>query len=677
MIRTHVTRVSIALVAAVALGGAREALSGQESEDPCLMCHTKPALFQTQEDPDRLVVTPQALAGSVHEMMGGSCVLCHQGMEYPHLEEPVQPTCSPCHADLEARYAASLHGYAVARGNPRAPTCASCHGGHDMLPSEDPSSPTHKVRLPNTCATCHGEAGLLTDQLVKLPQSFTAYTQSVHGKGNVRGIAAAASCADCHSTHDLRGVSDPESKIYPKNVASTCGQCHPDVQLAYEQSIHGRAVAAGVLDSPTCTECHGEHLILATDDPDAQTCGVNQANETCGGCHDDPIIIAKYNLEGGVVGSYLDSYHGWAARRGCETTASCVSCHTAHLVLPEEDPESTVHEDNVVETCEQCHVNANIEFARSYSHEAASLTRNPVNRIIRIIYLVLIVGVIGGMVLHNLVIMNYYLVKRRWEEENADGALVRFDRSQIVQHLLLTVSFIVLVITGFALRFPESWWVEGLMRIGMNEPARRNLHRIAAVVMIITSLLHMYYLFLTSRGRREFRALLPEFRDLVDMVNNLRFYTWRTKDEVRFGRYTYDQKGEYWALVWGTIIMIITGLVLWFPALTVKILPAVVVTASQTIHFYEAILATLAIVVWHFFFVIFHPEEYPMSWTWLTGKMSRASARKHHARWYEEEIATTTEVAAADLGIRASSAAFTLETGMPEAPEIPENSDDS
>ena len=678
MMRTLVTRVSIAVVVAVALGGSRGALSGQESEDPCLMCHTNPALFQTQEDPDRLVVTPEDLAGSVHEMMGGSCILCHQGMEYPHLEGPVQPSCSPCHTDLEARYANSLHGYAVARGNPRAPTCGSCHGGHDILSSEDPSSRTHKVRVVNTCASCHGEEGLLTDQLVRLPQSFTSYAESVHGRGAARGVAAAASCADCHSVHDLKSSADPESMIHPQSVAATCGQCHPDVQLDYEQSIHGRAVAAGVLDSPTCTGCHGEHLILSPEDPGAQTCGVNQARQTCGGCHDDPLIISKYNLQGGVVGSYLDSYHGWTSRRGCEATATCVSCHSAHLVLPEEDPASTVHADNIVETCGQCHENGDLRFAQSYDHRAASITQNPVNRIIRIIYLVLIIGVIGGMVIHNVVIMNYYLVKRRWEEAaNGDDQIVRFDRSQIVQHLLLTLSFVILVITGFALRYPEAWWVGWLAQIGMTEVVRGDIHRIAAVIMIATSLLHIHYLFLTSRGRREFKALLPEVRDLRDFINNIRFHTWRTEKEVRFGQYDYSQKAEYWALVWGTIIMILTGLILWFPALSVRFFPALVIPASQTIHFYEAILATLAIIVWHFFFVIFHPEEYPMSWTWLTGKMSRQSARKHHARWYEEEIATTPEAEAADLGIRASSAAFTLETGMPDTSETPENSEES
>jgi len=604
----------------------------------CLMCHSSAAMFAGREDAEQLVVDEAELARSVHGALGLSCVMCHQdltGSDFPHAAELEPPDCSGCHGGVVSTYQESIHGYALRRGNPRAPTCAECHGSHEILSSSNPRSPTHKVRLPGTCANCHGEAGLLTDQIVKLPQSFLAYAQSVHGRGAERGIAAAASCSDCHGVHNLRGGYDPESSINPMNVAQTCGQCHPDIELEYERSIHGRALATGVRDSPTCTDCHGEHLILSPRDPDARTCAGNLATQTCGPCHDDPIIIGKYNLKGGVVGSYVDSYHGWTSRRGCENTATCVSCHTAHLVLPAADSASTIHPANVVSTCGNCHEDADAEFAQSYTHDAASITGNPINRVIRQVYLWLIAIIIGGMVVHNLMIMNYFMVERRKEEESGKWVL-RFDRSQIIQHLLLTVSFVVLAITGFALRFPEAWWVDALAGLGMTEDLRSDLHRIFAVVLIFTSVYHMYYIFLTRRGRVEFRSIIPKWQDIKDLYNNVRYHTWKSGKKVEFARYDYSQKAEYWALVWGTILMIITGFVLWFPAATVKILPYWAVPAAQTIHYYEAWLATLAILVWHFFFVILHPEEYPMSWTWLTGKMSEESVKRHHARWHKE-----------------------------------------
>jgi len=238
---------------------------------------------------------------------------------------------------------------------------------------------------------------------------------------------------------------------------------------------------------------------------------------------------------------------------------------------------------------------------------------------------------------------------QRRKAEKGTPMVLRFDRFQIAQHLLLTVSFVGLVITGFALRFPDAWWVVYLSDLGMTEPVRSTVHRVMAVVMIFTSLLHGYYVFFMRRGRKEFHAMLPGPQDVVDLADNMKYHTGLSKRKARFGRYDYSQKAEYWALIWGTIVMILTGFVLWFPEQAVRIFPSIIVTASQTIHYYEAWLATLAIIVWHFFFVIFHPEEYPMSWTWLTGRMSRTSVEKHHARWYEEEI-TKGEEAEADKG---------------------------
>ncbi len=625
----------VGLLLAVLPSGGRA--QEQQDEDPCLMCHSMSAMFEATGEPDRYVVTPADLAGSIHGDLGLSCSSCHQNMAFPH-PEGAKASCSPCHSGIEARFAESLHGYALARGNPRAPGCPTCHGSHQILPSSDPRSPTHKVRLPTTCAECHGEGGLLTDQLVRLPQSFQQYAMSVHGQGTTRGVAAAASCADCHSVHDLKGAADPESRINPMNVASTCGQCHPDIQLQYDESIHGRALQAGVTDSPTCTDCHGEHLILSPKNPEAATCGARQATETCGECHNDPLIVSKYGLQEGVVGSYLDSYHGWASRRGCDITASCVDCHTAHSVLPAEDPASTVSQANVVTTCSQCHNRADEAFAASYNHRSASMTDNPVNRVIRSIYIWAIILIVGGMVVHNLLIMNFYMIKRRREQEGSGATVVRFTINEVLQHLTLTVAFVVLVITGFALRFPDAWWVEGLAAIGMTEVRRGDIHRAAAILLVLTSLYHAWYVLATRRGRIELKALLPTWSDAVDLWRNIRYHTFRSGRKVKFGRYDYMQKAEYWALVWGTLVMALTGIVLWFPTFTARLLPGILIPASQTIHYYEAWLATLAIIVWHFFFVILHPEEYPMSWTWITGKMTKQSAKTHHAKWYEEEV---------------------------------------
>ncbi|GAB4116765.1 MAG: cytochrome c3 family protein [Acidobacteriota bacterium] len=615
----------------------------QESET-CLECHGDASLV---EDPDsrRLYTDPAVLEASSHGFLG--CVDCHTDLAgvdpVGHDSELAPVDCSVCHPDVQAEYSTSLHAYALERGNTRAPGCTGCHGSHEInLPDELGPKRLHIVDM---CGRCHGDAGLLTDELVRLPAALQGYVQSVHGQALRRGIETAAVCSDCHGSHGLRGSLDPESRIHPLQVSATCGQCHQDIQQQYDQSIHGRALRAGITDSPTCNTCHGEHLVLAPSDRNSTTHAARLAHETCGRCHEDSRIIAKYGLADYVVETYVDSYHGWATRWDSPDAATCVRCHTAHWVLPTRDPKSTIHPDNVVATCRQCHADADAAFAVAYTHKTASPSANPVTQWIHWAYQLLIPAVIGGMLLHNAVIFLYYLLRKR-KLEREEGTVLRLDRNQIVQHLLLAVSFTVLVITGFALRYPDAFWVQPLAFVGMTESVRSTVHRVAAIVLLAAGFHHILYILLSRRGRSEWLAMIPRWRDAVDVVHNMGYYLGWRREKVRFGRYDYAQKAEYWALVWGTVVMAASGFVLWYPSVAVKIFPTWVVQASELLHFYEAWLAMLAIIVWHFFFTILHPDAYPMSWIWLTGRMSRHEAKEHHREWYEQLIREEEEQAA-------------------------------
>ncbi len=625
----------------------------QENE-MCLFCHADAGNFEGLEHAGQLTVTDEQIGNSVHGELGLQCVDCHMDLmgseDIPHAVDLQPVECGMCHYDVMETFNQSYHGYARERGNERAPTCASCHGSHEILRSTDPEAPTHRLHLTDTCAGCHGSEGLLTDQYVRLRMTVEQYSRSVHGNGDPAEDRGTAGCADCHGVHDLKGHADPESRINKVNVASTCGQCHGEAQIYYERSIHGRALQAGIWDSPTCNDCHGEHLILSPSNEEAKTYGSRLATETCGRCHDDPEIIAEYRMTEGVVGSYTDSYHGWAAKRGYENAATCVSCHSAHFVLPEADPLSSIHPDNLVMTCQACHKDADMNFALSYTHAATSITSNPINRAIRKIYLFLIIGVIGGMVLHNILILNFYLFERRKKLKDASW-IRRLDTTEVILHLLLAISFTLLVITGFALRFPETGWARFVTWLGMNEPVRSTLHRIAAVVLIGVSFSHVYSLIFTRRGRMQFRAMLPGFRDASDAIGTMKFYTWMSRTQPGADRYDYTQKAEYWALIWGTAVMALTGFVLWFPVQAAKIFPSWIVMVSQTIHYYEAWLATLAIIVWHGFFTIVHPREFPMSWTWITGRMPLEDARHHHSRWYEDVVSGREKEELLDLDV--------------------------
>lgn len=613
--------------AACLLIGLLSPIGFAQDDDTCLACHADS-------------ITEEQHLASLHGSIGLTCVDCHADLagfdDFPHPEVLQPAACGECHSDVQEVFADSLHGYALERGYAKAPTCVSCHGSHDIRAGSDPDSVTNPSRLQEICASCHGTAGLLTNQIVKSAQTMSSYSRSVHGPDGEAGKRGAATCTDCHSVHDLRGVDDPRSRIHRSNIAKTCGACHGEVEAEYEKSIHGLATRVGVRDSPTCTDCHGEHLILAPSDPDSPTNASHLATAACGSCHNDPVIIAKYNLRGDVVGSYVDSYHGWATGRGYASAATCVSCHTAHSVLPATHAESTISPDNLVQTCRQCHEGVDERFASSYTHKTLSITANPINRWIRNVYWTMIAVVIGGMIAHNLVILNFYAARRR-RNQKVLPTVLRLDRLQLAQHALMACSFIVLAITGFALRFPDAWWVKWLSALGMHEQLRANVHRVAGAIMVLVAIGHVFYIVVVRRGRREFRAMLPARGDFKEALDSLSYYTWRRAKPADFGRYDYTQKAEYWALVWGTVLMVVTGAVLWFPRLAVKFVPAWAVTASQTVHYYEAWLAVLSIVFWHLFFVLFHPAEYPMNWTWLTGKMTARRVEEHHPRWYREE----------------------------------------
>lgn len=563
------------------------------------------------------------------------CYRCHTGHQVYQQQGRNRATCGGCHEKIEQEYEVSLHGYALSRGIKDAPDCTGCHGEHRILAANNPQAPIHRRNIHKTCGKCHGESPVMAEGLIRMPRAAMTYESSVHGQAMSRGIEKAATCLDCHGDHSLKGAGDPSSKINVKNIAATCGNCHPTIRQEYLSSIHGRALKVGITDSPTCTGCHGEHQIMSPQDPRSPTSPSRQAEETCARCHNNPTIIAKYGLEGTVVKTYEDSYHGLAVKWQSRRAATCVDCHTSHDVQPQQDSTSTVNAASVVQTCSKCHPGASVNFATSYTHARLGRLESPINVAVRNVYIILLIIIIGGMVIHNMIILNWHMIRAKRKQETGQ-TITRFDKTQIVQHLVLTVSFIGLSLTGFALKFSDAWWVRLLNYLGMAEALRGTLHRVFAVFLVSFSVFHIGYIIMSRRGREEFLALMPTVKDARDVLGSLLYHLGLSKSKPRFGRYEYSQKGEYWALVWGTFIMAFTGFILWFPVSFMKVLPVWAIEVSQTIHYYEAWLATLAILVWHFFFVIFHPEMYPMSWTWLTGKMNARDVKEHHTLWYDE-----------------------------------------
>ena len=243
---------------------------------------------------------------------------------------------------------------------------------------------------------------------------------------------------------------------------------------------------------------------------------------------------------------------------------------------------------------------------------------------VRYFYLLLIFSVIGAMFLHNAIIWRSKAVARRRMQ---NPSMVRMTENQRWQHLVLLLSFIVLVITGFALKYPNSWFAEVL---GMGERLRSITHRVAGVILIGAGIYHMFYLAMAREGRRLLVDIAPRPRDAFDAFGTMRYYLGMSGKKPGFGRFNYAEKAEYWALVWGTALMAVTGIMLWAKVWVGNLLARWWVDVATTVHFYEAILATLAIVVWHFYQVFFDPDVYPMNWAWWDGKMPVEHYREEH-----------------------------------------------
>jgi len=604
------------------------------AQNTCSTCHGEKDFSRTTAagQEQSLFVSDSTFQASVHGAL--DCMSCHtDAAGEPHAEKLAKVNCGACHEDVATLFSKGIHGKASLAGDKDAPTCASCHGTHDILNSVNPKATTNPIHLPQTCGKCHGSGGVATAHGIGIVKPIEKFEKGVHGRALADGNTAAASCNTCHESHRLLPSSDPRSPISRANLSNTCGTCHGDVAQEFNQSAHGVALARGVQDVPNCSYCHGEHEILSPSEPASPTSVLNVAEKTCAPCHGLPRLNEKYGLLPDPVASYAASYHGLASVRGSKVAANCTSCHGVHNIMAQSNPLSTIHPANLPQTCGKCHMNVTAAFAQSYIHASPTSLADKYSAIIKDIYIYLIVAVIGGMLLHNFVIYLSYA----WAKYRAlklQKTVQRFDKQWVVQHVSIFVSFTTLVITGFALKFPKAGWARFLTSLGFNEQIRSISHRVAAVVMLTAGVYHILYLLFSRSAKGEMKNLLPNINDVRHFIINMKHHLGLTKEKPDFDRYGYIEKAEYWALVWGTVIMALTGFVLWFPTIAAFFLPPWIVKVSETIHYYEAWLATLAIAFYHMFFAIFHPEDYPINLAGFTGKMTEEEAKERYPAWY-------------------------------------------
>jgi cytochrome b subunit of formate dehydrogenase len=601
-----------------------------------MTCHERKDL-KASKDNRSLFVDVTEYAGSKHGAKV-ACSQCHNEVQSSHLRPCDAITkkvdCAQCHTEVGDQYKISTHGKLFAKNDENAPTCKECHGNHDVKGRTDPKSPIFAINIPALCARCHQEGKKAAVRYVGSEHDIVNhYTESIHGKGLAKsGLTVTAKCTDCHTSHRELPKSDSLSSVNAKNIPVTCGKCHHGIEEKFQISIHSRFVSTSDKPLPTCSDCHSAHTINRTD---AQGFRLGVMN-TCGKCHTD------------ITKTYFDTYHGKVAQLGYTKTAKCYDCHGSHDILPPSDPASHLSRNNVVQTCQKCHPGANRQFAGYLTHA----THHDPDKYPLLFWVFwgmtgLVIGTFFFSGLHTLLWLprawqmrkiHQQIEKEHWNEPQYR----RFSRLNRILHIGMIISFLSLALTGMTLKFSYTGWAVILARFFGGFEVAGYIHRIAAVIMIGVFVTHIVDLF--QRKKKEFgtwekmlfgaHTMLPTKKDLHDAINSIKWFIGRGP-RPSYGRWTYWEKFDYFAVFWGIFIIGSTGMILWFPELFTKIFPGWFINVATIIHSDEALLATGFIFTVHFFNTHLRPEKFPMDVVVFTGRMSVEELKRDKPAEYE------------------------------------------
>jgi cytochrome b subunit of formate dehydrogenase len=592
--------------------------------------------------------------------------------------------CMKCHSSEADNYLNSKHYQTLAAGDTLAPTCLTCHGDHDILSPSNPAAPTSVDRLDNLCAQCHAgyvetlhrkdgaDPKLMTcvachtgheTQMVRAPggaifkETVPATCNRCHGESRHKkemsahgkimlldGAGSAANCTQCHVYHWRKGGQTHEASLRQQ-----CQNCHVKETQEYNRSIHAIAREKGHMEAPTCTTCHGERDIQKV----AVSMRPQRVIDLCSRCHANREIALKFQLNPDVVKSYKKTYHGQVYDLGYQGAefATCINCHGNHDIRAPKDPESAVNRQNIVKTCARCHKEANEKFVGFLSHydpHGGSVGPTNPNRNVSVVERLmngLLLGVFGFFGLHTIL-----WAVRSWSEHRRNPKrrspasqrtwIRRFSPWQRTLHVMLFSTFLLQAMTGLPLKFSHSipaYWVAGHI-IGLRTMAV--IHRVSAGVLIGAFSLHvltLLYLKLIRRKKGMFSgegSLVPRLQDLWDMIGHFKWFLWKGP-RPKFGRWTYWEKFDYFAVFWGVIVIGFSGLVLWFPEYFTQTLPGWMINLAHVVHSEEALLATGFIFTVHFFNGHLRPGKFPFDDVIFTGRESTEEMAVERARELE------------------------------------------
>jgi len=606
------------------------------ADGDCLRCHARSDI-KASKGGRSLRVHADSLAGSMHVKI--ACSQCHTGVTPSH-ERPCETitqkvNCASCHAEVGTQYQLSTHGQLEAKNDPNGPSCKQCHGTHGVLGKLNPQSPIFPTHIPTLCARCHrtGEKAARvytgTEKLI-----VERYTESIHGKGLLEsGLVVTATCTSCHTAHSVLPRDSTLSSVNRHNLPQTCGRCHEGIAKQFARSVHSATISTTKDKLPVCDDCHSAHTIGRTDAEGFKLKIMGQ----CGSCHKE------------IAESYFETYHGKVSRLGYTKTAQCYDCHGSHDILKVADPASHLSRQNVVATCAKCHAGASRRFAGYLTHATHhDLGKYPILFWVfwAMTTLLVVTFTVGGA--HTLMWLPRALKMRQEFGRHPpakEGELEyqRFTPLQRGLHVFMILSFISLALTGMTLKFSYTRWASVVSHMLGGFETTGYFHRYAAVIMVAVFITHLVDL-VKRKGRDGTTWMALVFgkdsmmfnrKDLDDAIGSVKWFLGRGK-RPHYGRWTYWEKFDYFAVFWGIFVIGSTGLMLWFPVFFSRFFPGWFVNVATIVHSDEALLATGFIFTVHFFNTHLRPEKFPMDLVIFTGRMTVDELKHDKPAEYDE-----------------------------------------
>jgi len=567
----------------------------------------------TQKEPIQIksrisfVTDEDALSTSIHQDL--DCEDCHEDIEYDDNETAISAglvDCEMCHDEPAAEMEPSIHVLEAPGGDGNSARCQDCHGAHDILGVDDPNSKLTKRRVSQTCKPCHGKSSDKAQQ----PSVYDLYLGSVHGQSLVKeGTIVSPSCTDCHGSHAILASSEEDSETNHGNVAQLCGTCHLGIQQSYEKSIHGELVEDGEEEAPHCGTCHNAHDIQATDKSFASF-----SDQRCGSCHEKAFLL------------HQNTYHGRIKALGGSNVAGCYNCHGSHEVVALDSPASPLSAANKIQTCRKCHEDAPDAFAGYFAHgdpdDRAGYpllfwTTKTTHMLILAAFVFLILHTIG-----------WNIRKRRFQPDmdtmpSPKKRSYRMFRGvdRLCYSLILT-GFALLAVSGLPMKFCLQEWAQLTFKLLGGSVIASGIHRLGAIIVFTAFIIHIASLVMALwkvhlRNKQNLEISEPESLLQTAFGPTSPLPGWRDlkqlwyhskwmvgwNEKPKVTGLLYWEKLDYLAMIIAISILAMSGLAMWLPTLVTLVFPGWILNFSQIIHSNEALLALL-------FFAFIHLTHY-------------------------------------------------------------------